>query len=176
VQPTYPQPPRQSSSTTVIIVLACVFGGLVVIGILAAIAIPSFLKMQKKTKRSEAELNLRSIEKGIKAYYAESSSLPQPSAFPTPDVSCCDMGRSDRKCEPEIEAWMAEPWSTIGFEVYEPGYFQYSYEVAPDGKTFTAHAIGDLDCDGTTAAWTLAGEILPDGNLETQMIKPTTAD
>ena len=38
-----------------------------IIGILAAVAIPAFLDYMKKSKRSEAELNLNSSEKGAGA-------------------------------------------------------------------------------------------------------------
>ncbi|MFC1609577.1 type IV pilin protein [Myxococcota bacterium] len=42
-----------------------------VIGILAAIAIPNFLKFQARAKQSEAKSNLKAVFTALKAYYAE---------------------------------------------------------------------------------------------------------
>ncbi len=42
-----------------------------IIGILAAIAIPNFLKYQAKSKQSEAKMNLGSLGTSAEAYHAE---------------------------------------------------------------------------------------------------------
>jgi type IV pilus assembly protein PilA len=42
-----------------------------IIGILAAIAIPNFLKFQARSKQSEAKANLKGVFTAAKAYYAE---------------------------------------------------------------------------------------------------------
>src|SRR3954463_12489590 len=42
-----------------------------IIGILAAIAIPNFIKFQAKSKQSEAKTNLKSIYTSEKAYFGE---------------------------------------------------------------------------------------------------------
>ncbi len=74
-QPPYPpQPPPRKSSTGLIIgiVLGVVLlVGVAVIGVMAAIAIPSFLAMQLRAKRSEAPTNLDAIRTAEKAYHAE---------------------------------------------------------------------------------------------------------
>ena len=46
-----------------------------IIGILAAIAIPNFLKFQAKSKQSEAKSNLGAIFTGELAYYGEQNRL-----------------------------------------------------------------------------------------------------
>ena len=46
--PWQPAPAPRSSSSTVLVVLGCVVGGLVLVGILAAIAIPVFLNQRQK--------------------------------------------------------------------------------------------------------------------------------
>jgi type II secretory pathway pseudopilin PulG len=151
----YPPPPRKSGATTVIIVLACVFGGIMVLGILAAVAIPSFLKYRQKAKTSDAELRLKEAAHGVKAYYMATGQLPQQSSGLTPPVSCCEFGTSNHKCPVDMSAWELPPWSDIGFEVDEETYFQFQYEVS--GDRYTVRAVGDLDCDGTTAEWTISG-------------------
>jgi Tfp pilus assembly protein PilE len=46
-------------------------GGFAVVGILAAIAIPNFMKFQCKSLQSEAKANLRSLYTAEKSFYAE---------------------------------------------------------------------------------------------------------
>ena len=59
------------------------------------------------------------------------------------------------KCAPDAAAWSNPVWQAIEFSVDEPHLYRYSYE--SDGKTFTAKAMGDLDCDGTEAVWVMKG-------------------
>jgi len=65
--------------------------------------------------------------------------------------------------------WQTAPWLELGIAIDEPHYFQYTY--ASDGKTFTATAIGDLDCDTNTATFTVRGVIGSDGPT-TSAIEP----
>src|SRR6478609_9689072 len=46
-----------------------------IIGILAAVAIPAFLDYMKKSKSSEASLNLNKIGKNLKTYFDANSSF-----------------------------------------------------------------------------------------------------
>jgi hypothetical protein len=56
--------------------------------------------------------------------------------------------------------WVQNPvWHALDFEIDEPSLFRYSYE--SDGKTFTAKAVGDLDCDGIEITYELNGKIDP---------------
>ncbi|CAD5920634.1 type IV pilin-like G/H family protein [Planktothrix agardhii] len=48
---------------------------IIIIGILAAIALPSFLSQANKAKQSEAKQYLASINKGQQAYYAENTAF-----------------------------------------------------------------------------------------------------
>jgi type II secretion system protein G len=48
---------------------------IIIIGILSAIALPSFLNQANKAKQSEAKQYLSSMNKGLQAYYAENSDL-----------------------------------------------------------------------------------------------------
>src|SRR5262245_41418193 len=96
VQPIPPQqfapqpPPKQGMSTGAIIaiVLGCVFGGIMIIGILAAVAIPAFMKTARKAKGTEGTVNLRRMYDGARMYYEESHMEFGTGQYPaTPAVS-----------------------------------------------------------------------------------------
>ena len=77
-----------------------------IIGILAAIAIPAFLRAVKKSKTSEADGNVKKMVDGAKAYFT-----------------------SEQKYSPAVAAGGAEPWhapgagnSAVGFPVTWSGY------------------------------------------------------
>src|SRR5215475_9936489 len=55
-----------------------------IIGILAAVAIPAFMDYVKRSKKTEAALQLNKIAKNAKRTYGETSSYPSGNAGPTP--------------------------------------------------------------------------------------------
>jgi prepilin-type N-terminal cleavage/methylation domain-containing protein len=150
-----------------------------IIGILAAVAIPTFMDMMKNSKRSEAEVNLDSIKKGVKSRLAEFAGFVTASEGETPDEACCDSGETDRKCLPDATIWTsgdaAAPsgWDEINFNVDEKHYFQYAYE--GESGAFTALAVGDLDCDDTEVTYSLVGDY-NDGNPLYTLVKPARPD
>jgi hypothetical protein len=110
---------------------------------------------KSKGKLSEAELNLKAIEKSAKTEYIVEAQFPKGSAPLTPATSCCD-GGNQGKCKTNPANWHGvEIWDRLDFEVVEDHYFRYSYE--GDGETFVARAVGDLDCDGTEVTYELRG-------------------
>jgi type II secretory pathway pseudopilin PulG len=172
-QPVYMTPPPKSSNTLLIVILA-VIGGFFVIGILAAVAIPQFLHMQKKSKKSEAELNLLAIQKALKARFAHNAGFVVGSSGETPATSCCDSGRRDRKCEPDLALWEGNPvWDELLFDVTTPHDFRYEYQGT--AESFTARAIGDLDCDLDEIEYVLTGEVV-NGNPVFTLTKPVQTD
>lgn len=132
-------------------------GGLMIpaatIGMLAAVAIPAFMSYTKKSKVTEAALQLNKLGKNAKTAYIVNAEFPKGTVGPTPAKSCCE--GPNMKCAPDPAAWSNPVWQAIEFSVDEPHLYRYSYE--SDGKTFTAKAMGDLDCDGTEAVWVMKG-------------------
>jgi len=146
-----------------------------IIGILAAVAIPQFLKMMAKSKAGEAELSLDLIKKSQKADWAEASGfhVGDGDALPSDgDVTtgCCDGTGGTRKCATDLAEWAGdEVWAALDFRTDQPGYFVYTY--TGTAEEFTAQAIGDLDCDTNLAVYELTGSRV-DGDPLFNLRKP----
>jgi prepilin-type N-terminal cleavage/methylation domain-containing protein len=146
-----------------------------IIGILAAVAIPAFLDYMKRSKRSEADLNLNAIEKAEGRSFAEDTHfVDQTSGGLTPGVACC--AQAGKKCAVVQADWVGNAaWDALDFEMTKPFLFQYNYVAAGGGASFTATATGDLDCDTVTVDYTLAGATVG-GNPSYTLTKPARAD
>jgi type IV pilus assembly protein PilA len=122
-----------------------------VVGILAAVAIPAFMDYMKKSKKSEASLQLNKIGKNLKVYYSVNGELPRGATPLTPAAACC--GQPTGTCGVGATDWQDPMWQAIDFQIDEPSRFQYRYQ--SDGKTAVVEAIGDLDCDSNTITYRL---------------------
>ncbi len=147
------------------------YGGMMLpvglLGAMSAVAIPAFMDYMKKSKKTEAALELNKLAKHIKMTWAEKAALPVGSVL-TPTAPCCQGPQA--KCPADPDAWAKSPiWSALEFSIDHPALYQYGYH--SDGKTFTAIAVGDLDCDGTAVTYELHGEVV-NGNIETQLTEP----
>jgi Tfp pilus assembly protein PilE len=142
-----------------------------VLGLLAAIAIPSFMAYTQKSKRTEADLMLTRMAKSAKTAYIVNGAFPDSRAQLTPASSCCE-GR-DHKCELNPADWETPAWQAIDFTTYQSTRFQYRY--TSTATTFEAEAVGDLDCDGHSVSYRLIVEVV-DGNPSSRIIAPTTQD
>ncbi len=118
-------------------------GVVAVVGVLAAVAVPAFIDYMKKSKKSEAMIQLNRIGKELKVYYVTNAELPKGDAPLTPSVACC--ASPDAKCAVDPKGWQDPMWQTLDFQIDEPGRFQYRYH--SDGATAVVEAVGDLDCD-----------------------------
>lgn len=167
--PGYPPAMRPNRSGMPGWVIALIVGGILlfVLGLLAAIAIPSFMKYMKRAKTTEAPPNLKKIFDGSKAYYEKGAlarddtdgtdsghQFPDPVGL-TPVKSCC--AHPGKKCRGSV--WSSPTWKAIGFEISDPHYFRYRFSSRGRGgeAKFTAGAHADLDCDGILSTWERTG-------------------
>lgn len=111
-----------------------------IIGILAAIAIPNFLRFQLKSKSSEGKVNIAAIRTAEESYLAEFgnyvSSAVNPATIPPPS---------------KLPFVTGGGFDTLGWAPEGQVFFQYA--VAASGSAYTVSAAADIDADGTIQAW-----------------------
>ncbi len=107
----------------------------VIIGILAAMAIPRFMQSTTKTKQSEAKLILKQVYVNERAYRQQSmvNSYYIPAG---PASSAAPLA-------------FKEIWIEI------PANAKYSYAIVATANTFTVTATGNIDDDATNDVWTI---------------------
>ncbi|MCA9527772.1 MAG: hypothetical protein KC549_15910 [Myxococcales bacterium] len=137
-----------------------------IIGIISAVAIPSFIGYQNKASASEATLNLRFMVDGAMRFYDEpevnADGEIQPKRFPpSTTLTAADCGGS----VPDPATWEAPGWQGLGFAPSDSLRFRYVFLSEGEGLSarFTARAIGDLDCDGVFSTYERVGAVAPDG-------------
>jgi prepilin-type N-terminal cleavage/methylation domain-containing protein len=143
-----------------------------IIGILAAVAIPAFTRYVKKSRTAEGPQHLNKMWQGSLSYF-ESDHMSNtggtvtilPKQFPNGDATdeantpCgCQTGG---RCAGNSTVWNSGIWEALNFSLPDPHNYMPDYVGAGTGKdsTFTAKAIGDLDCDGTLATFQRSGKI-----------------
>ena len=162
-----------------------------IIGILAAVAIPAFMKYIRRSKTTEALMNIRRMYDSAVAYYESehaasdgsilAKQFPNPNsggvdgADPifTPTGKCCTY--PGEKCAPNPSLWNDSTWAALNFSVDDPHYYQYTFDGYHPGSSaeFVAGAVGDLDCDDIFSTFVRTGRVLADlsvsgaGGLET---------
>jgi len=146
-----------------------------IIGILAAVAIPAFMDYMKRSKKTEASLQLNKIGKNSKRIYSETASYSTISGaqLPTPTGAggCCGGGGVEANhCLAVPATFVADPgWAALDFQIDEDSLFSYKYDGT--ATTFVATATGDLDCDGTPIVYTLNGTAVA-GNPAVALTEP----
>jgi type IV pilus assembly protein PilA len=142
-----------------------------IIGVLAAIAIPAFMKYIRRAKTVEASNNIAKLYQSSVAYYeSEHANLAQQivaKQFPdaqaeSPGVNAC-CGQPGDKCNPQTAAtsWQTPTWTALNFSVDDPFYYWYRYDSAGTDKNsnFSAWAYGNLNCDTTYSTFMRGGRI-----------------
>jgi type IV pilus assembly protein PilA len=142
-----------------------------IIGILAAVAIPAFMKYIKKSKTTEARQFVKKIYDGARSYYMDRSvrrgmggsivkaqfpdDTDTSAQTPSNATACCD------KCAADATLWTDPGWVALQFSVDDPHYYVYSFVLTGDPSVgpFTARANGDLDCNGVESTFEMYGEI-----------------
>jgi type IV pilus assembly protein PilA len=119
------------------------------IGVLAAIAIPSFLTYQARSRRAEAYTNLAAIAKTQKSFQATKGTFHDTgNSFPDP-LPYGGLGTHTMTWDGPSEA----AWGDLGWFPEGQVYYSYMSNVCcATGLCFTASAYGDVDGNGTPAA------------------------
>jgi len=157
-----------------------------IIGILAAVAIPAFIKYIRKSKTSEASGNITKIVHGAISYFdvdhANAAGSVLAKCFPGNNAAFVSSGTAampaeagccPQKCSQDAtdsankDDWSAGGWKALQFSVGEPHYYKYAFlgkccleaTDCASGDVFTAAATGDLNCDNTTSFFRRQGSI-----------------
>jgi prepilin-type N-terminal cleavage/methylation domain-containing protein len=110
-----------------------------IIGILAALAIPSYQRFQLRSKAAEARVNLASIATSENAYFSEFNLYVAAAATPPGPESA------------QRRAWSGggvSQFDRVGFVPVGEVHFSYAVDTDPTDAAFTAGARGDLDGNG----------------------------
>jgi type IV pilus assembly protein PilA len=119
-----------------------------IIGILAAIAIPNFVRFQLRAKSSEGKTNIAAIRTSEESYFAEFGQYvpadTSPAALNTPSSAKQDF----------VDAGAAgSNFDTIGWQPEGQVYFRYAVEADTASTDYTIDAEADIDADGDVQLW-----------------------
>src|SRR5690349_14306663 len=137
MQAAAPEPKKRNPVVTVVLIVGFLFGGVCLLGIVAAISIPAFIGYVRRSKTSEAHTNVRAIATAEASYCTEHGNYLFP-AGPLPATAGPEKQAVDFDTDPTFHS--------LGVSFPDPVY--YSYSVLPQGAgeiVVTAH--GDLDGD-----------------------------
>ena len=114
------------------------------IGILATLAIPSFLRLQLRAKTAEGRTNIAAIREAEETYYSEFNFYV--GALPPMPVAI-----GAQKTSWGLPVTDPHGFNTLGFTPEGAMYFQYA--VTTDSTSYTIAARSDVDGDGTFNTW-----------------------
>ena len=146
-------------------------GGICVIGVLAAVVIPAFISYVKRSKATEARMNLVDQYQAAAAYYAEEHMGPDGTM-----VRACTVDPSITPNIPgahktSLTGRWPQPFVELGATPSDPLYYRYEIVggparcgVGPNESIYTFRAYGDLDDDGVLSTFELA--VSSDANNE----------
>ena len=115
-----------------------------IIGILAAIAIPNFLRFQLKAKSSEGKTNLAAIRTSEQSYYSEFGIYVSANASPAA------VGQNQKVSFLNVDG-PNQGFDKLGWSPEGQVYFNYA--VAASSNGYTASASADIDADGSYQLW-----------------------
>jgi type IV pilus assembly protein PilA len=119
-----------------------------IIGILAAIAIPNFLRFQLKAKSSEGKTNLAAIRTAEESYYSEFGVYV--SAFPTP---AAPSQNSKQQFDNTVTNGLNKGFDRLGWSPEGYVFFNYAVGGNPLFSGFIATASADIDADTVYQYW-----------------------
>ena len=119
-----------------------------IIGILAAIAIPNFLRFQLKAKSSEGKTNLAAIRTAETSYFSEFGSYVSANASPAAWGGATKVGFTN------VDG-ANNGFDRLGWEPEGSVYFNYAIGVVntATNNAYIASAFADIDADTTPQRW-----------------------
>lgn len=148
-----------------------------IIGLLASVAIPAFIRYLKYSKTSEVHLNLKSLGDGAMAYHQADHydlagrplSDKQYPGVDDQDYSNPDAAPKGTKATTTADSWRVTPWKELNFSMIRPQYYQYSFvqhnALGGSEDVFTASAFGDLDADDVQSHFIVTGIATQNGDI-----------
>ena len=129
----------------------------VILGILAAVAIPAFTRYVKRSKTAEATGNISKIYQGQVSYYQASQERSTLASFVNA-TAMPSTSPSNVKYTPNVAQWVSDAnWNAVSFSLDTGHYYQY---VCPgDTATFSARAVGNIDGDGSNSTFERIGTV-----------------
>ena len=117
-----------------------------IIGILAAIAIPNFLRFQLRARSSEGKTNIAALRTAEESYRAEYGNYVAAAAAPT-------AGEGETFPGPTKAAFESNSgFDALGWSPEGRVYFQYEI-TSSDGSMYTVDALADIDGDEANQLW-----------------------
>jgi type IV pilus assembly protein PilA len=142
-----------------------------ILGILAAVAIPAFLKYIKRSKTSEATMNLRQVFNSSSSYFgserSDNTGTIVNAQFPSTVANTPGLASIGRAKTISAAVWTDLTWRALNFGLTDPHYYTYQYTsnsgtVANFNSTeaaFTAAAFGNLDGNAVYSTFVRFGTI-----------------
>ena len=113
-----------------------------IIGILAAIAIPNFVRFQLKAKTSEGKVNVAAIRTAEEAYFSEFGNYVAATPSPATNGGTSKTSFSD-----------SGGFGVVGWAPEGQVFFNYEVATSTSNTAYTANAGADIDGNGTPQAW-----------------------
>ena len=163
-----------------------------IIGILAAVAVPGFMKYIKDSKTTEAKSNLKAIAEGASSFYQTEHTLSTGTVYTRefPNATHCKSAATGVTCVGVANVpgttipsagtksaldLTAEPWKSLNFAVTAPVYYTYSYKgtASDDSKptSFEAQAAAKLDSAKVDSCFQMTGTGADGGEPTISVIK-----
>jgi type II secretory pathway pseudopilin PulG len=126
-----------------------------IIGILASVALPNFANAQARAKKSERDIVIEAVARGVEVYIARNASFPS-SPWPTGATWNPAVAPGTTKRPLDVNS---PGWREIEVEVDGGVYYQYRFlGQAPAGQpmTLVVGSQGDLDGDNVWSTRTVS--------------------
>lgn len=169
-------PPKRSQGLPVwiIVVIVIAVGGVLFVGVLAALGIYGTRRYVQSAKTAEAKNTVGAIARGAQMAWERESAESGAHRFCASATSVPATVPAGKKHMPSVSTGMDfntgdenTGWMCLKFSMTTPIYYQYHYHqgsgylapaVSPGADGFEAAARGDLDGNGTTSLFALTGK------------------